>query len=80
MIKQYFQTIDLRRGDIAAIVLAIGIAGVLLFMSLKYPDLRTPSGFGPEWQCSGRGARGAGPDFCIKKELLKPTEQTPPKS
>jgi hypothetical protein len=63
-----------------AIVMAIGIAAGLLYMSSKYPDLRTPSGFGPEWQCSGRGARGAGPDFCIKKDLLKPAAQTPPKS
>jgi hypothetical protein len=70
---------ELRRGDIAAIVLAIGLAGGFLYMSAKYPNLQTPSGFGPEWECTGRGARGAGPDFCVKKELLKPAVQTPPK-
>jgi len=80
MIKQYFQTVNLGPRDIAAIVIAIGIAGGFLYMSVKYPGRRGASGFGPEWQCTANGARGAGPDFCIKKELLKPAEQAPPKS
>jgi hypothetical protein len=80
MIKQYFQTVDLGPRDIAAIVMAISIAVGLLYVSLKFPDGQGASGFGPEWQCTARGARGGGPDFCIKKDLLKPAEQTPPKS
>ena len=70
---------ELRRGDIAAIVLAIGLAGGFLYMSLNYPNFRARANFGPEWECSGIGARGAGPDFCVKKALLKPATQTPPK-
>ena len=80
MIKHYFQTVDLGPRDIAAIVIAIGIVGGLLFVSLKYPGRQGATGFGPEWQCTARGARGGGPDFCIKKDLLKPAEQSPPKS
>jgi hypothetical protein len=80
MIKRYFQTIDLGFRDIAAIFIVLGIAGGLLFMSLKFPGGQSASGFGPEWQCTGRGARGAGPDFCIKKDLLKRLGETPPKS
>ena len=80
MIKHYFQTVDLGSRDIAAIAIAIGIAVGLLFMSLEYPNRQGSTGFGPEWQCTARGARGGGPDFCIKKDLLKPAEQTPPKS
>lgn len=68
-----------RRGDIAAIVIVTGIVGGFTYMSLKYPYWRPSSGFGPEWQCTGRGARGAGPDFCIKKQLLNPADQTSPK-
>ena len=68
-----------RRGDIAAIVIAIGVLGGFLYMSVKYPDWRAPSGFGPEWQCTARGARGGGPAFCIKKQLLDQAGQTSPK-
>jgi hypothetical protein len=70
---------ELRRGDIAAIVLAAGLACGFLYVSVNYPNWRAPSNFGPEWECTGRGARGAGPDFCVKKALLKPATQTPPK-
>jgi hypothetical protein len=65
-----------RRSDIAAIVMAVGAVGGFLYMSLKYPDWRAPSGFGPEWQCTERGARG-GPDFCIKKQVLNPDQTSP---
>jgi hypothetical protein len=68
-----------RRGDIAAIVIAIAVVGGFLYMSLKYPDWQAPSGFGPEWQCTERGAKGGGPDFCIKKQLLNPAGQTSPR-
>jgi hypothetical protein len=54
-----------------AFVALIVIGG--LYLAFKYPDWRAPSGFGPEWQCSGAG-RG-GPGFCIKKppaEAAKP--------
>lgn len=68
------------RADIASIVILIGALVGILYISLKPPDWQRPSGFGPEWQCTGRGPRGGGPDFCIKKQLLNRTDQTSPKS
>lgn len=64
--------------DIVACVLGIAVVVGCLYMTLKHPDLKRPSGFGPEWQCTERGIIGGDPSFCIKKELLNPANQTPP--
>jgi hypothetical protein len=67
------------RADIASIVFVIAALVGILYIGLKPPDWQRPSGFGPEWQCTGRGPRGGGPDFCIKKQLLDRADQTSPK-
>ena len=68
-----------QRADIASIVMVIAALGGILYMGLQPPDWQRPSGFGPEWQCTDRGARGGGPAFCIKKQLLDQAGQTSPK-
>jgi hypothetical protein len=60
--RPYFQ-----RGDIKAVVLAAVIVAFSLWVYFKYPDWRSPSGFGPEWQCTASGR--AGPDLCVKKPV-----------
>ena len=65
-----------KRSDIPGIVLVIAVFAFWLYMSNKYPDWKTPSGFGPEWQCNGPGGRTPAPDFCIKKVPVDPAHQT----
>ena len=67
-----------RLGDIVAIVLALALGAFFLFTYFKHPNWEQATGFGPEWQCTSRGAKGGGPDFCIKKPLLAPAGQTAP--
>jgi hypothetical protein len=64
---KYQQMHKLRLGDVAAIILGIGAVGGCLYMNFGHPDMRRPSGFGPEWQCMERGIKGGDPAFCIKK-------------
>ena len=60
------------------VVIVVFAAGGFQYVSLRYPDWLRPSGFGPELQCTERGA-SVGLDFCIKKQLLNPADQTLPR-
>jgi hypothetical protein len=60
--------------DIPAILIAFVLVAVSLYVHFKYPAWRSPSGFGPEWQCSEAGRDG--PDFCMKKPAADPANQT----
>jgi hypothetical protein len=61
--------------DIPAVLIAVALGAFWLYMYFKHPGWRAPSGFGPKWQCTERGARGGGPDFCIKKPAADPANQ-----
>jgi hypothetical protein len=56
----------LRRGDIAAILLGIALAGGFGFLAFKFPFFgrRSNWGFGPEWTCVGGGR---GDPICFKQ-------------
>ena len=66
--------LSLKRGEIPAVVLAVVLAAFFLFVYFKYPDWRRPTGFGPEWECSGVGKGGA--SFCLKKPPADPASKT----
>jgi hypothetical protein len=53
------------RRDIPGFLLVAIIVVCGLYVAFKYPNWHTPSGFGPEWQCSPAGRGGS--SFCIKK-------------
>jgi hypothetical protein len=65
-----------RRGDIPAVVVALLLSSFWLYMYFEHRDWRPPSGFGPEWKCTESGARGGGPDFCIKMPPENAASQT----
>jgi hypothetical protein len=61
---------ELKRGDIAAILLLIALLGGAVAYAV-FPD-RFPlksSGFGPDWECKNPGH---GDPVCIKKPISKP--------
>jgi hypothetical protein len=64
---------SLKRGDIAAIVLAIAVVGFSLYTNFKYPNMHRATGFGPEWQCNAPGRGGS--SFCIRKPPADPASQ-----
>ncbi len=65
--------------DGARILIIIGVTVGFMHMRLTHPNYQAPTGFGPEWQCTA-GGKGGNPLFCVKKELLHPANQAPPKS
>jgi hypothetical protein len=67
-----------RRRDIPIIIIFVIFGAFWLYTYFFRPDWRRPTGFDPEWQCTGMGAKGGGPDFCIKKELLAPLNHPKP--
>jgi hypothetical protein len=71
------QMIRFKRSDIPGIVLVIVVLTFWMYVYFERSDWQPASGFGPEWQCNGPGARSAGPDFCIKKPPVDPARQTP---
>jgi hypothetical protein len=63
-----------KRRDIPGIILVFVLVAGWLYLNLKYPDWKRPTGFGPEWECSSSG-RG-GPSSCMKKPAADPASQT----
>ncbi len=63
-----------KRNEIPGVILVIILAAVFIYWSVWRPNYRGPTGFGPDWVCSGSG-RG-GPDFCLKKSLLQNAGKT----
>jgi hypothetical protein len=62
------------RGEIAGIVLLIGLVGALLFVYAELPDSMWQAngafgpGFGPGWECTNAGAAST---VCLKKPVPK---------
>lgn len=54
-----------KRRDIPTIIFVLLLVAGFLYLNLKYPNRKLPTGFGPEWECSSLGR--AGSSFCIKK-------------
>jgi hypothetical protein len=65
-----------RRGDIPAIILAVGLVAGFLYLYFNDPDRQQVTGFGPEWKCWGANAKGGG--FCVKRSVLDQPKQTKP--
>lgn len=65
-----------RRGVIPAVIIAVGLLVGSLYLYFNLPNRQPATGFGPEWKCWGASAKGA--DFCIKKSVLNPANQTTP--
>jgi hypothetical protein len=67
-----------RRGDVAAILIVVVIAGVVLFGFTRFPDMymRAPMDFGPGWECAN-AAKGR---VCFKNpaETLAPPSDARP--
>jgi hypothetical protein len=59
---------DPRKGDLFAVILAVGFAAIFFLFATLFPNLAQTwnSGFGPEWDCT---AVGKGEPVCIKRPL-----------
>lgn len=60
----------LKRSDIAAVLIGIGVIGAVIFAYVLYPSPPRNWGFGPDWQCT---YPGHGEPVCIKR----PTNNSP---
>jgi len=65
------------RGEVSAIILALVLAGVLLFILIKLPDVMRQHdwGFGPGWECR---AMPYGDPVCVKKPGASGPDTTQP--
>jgi hypothetical protein len=62
----------LRRGDIAAIAIALILVAFSLFAFVKFPNGLRPTGWGPEWNCTSGGS------LCMKKPSANSSNKTAP--
>jgi hypothetical protein len=59
-----------RPGDVAAIAIAVALAGGFVFAAGSPHALDRNHGFGPEWDCQR--------DFCVKRSLANSGGETAP--
>ena len=71
------QMVRFKRSDIPGIVLVIVVLTFWLYVWFERPDWQSASGFGPEWQCNGPGARSAGRTFASKNRRSIPPAKRP---
>jgi hypothetical protein len=62
-----------KRRDMPGLLFVLLLVAGLIYLNLKYPDWKHPTGFGPEWDCSSPGRGGS--SFCIKKPAADSASQ-----
>ena len=52
------------RGEVLGLLFALVVIGLALFVLVQYPNFRTATGFGPDWDCT---RIPNGDPICVKK-------------
>jgi hypothetical protein len=74
--RLWLLVLTLKRGDIVAILMALGLLGIYLVVYIGFPNLLSkslPTGFGSDWSCDNLPGPTGPVQICIKKILPAPS-------